>query len=181
MHHTNFTYECLADRLSNILTKLNIRYQLGIKELAAEFGVSICTISSDFDRLNSYLPFLRDDEMKKLYLGSNYLGKIASQDIHNFAQLSGISNLYPSLYMSFLCGLLDSRAHYIYSAKGHSFKGISQFKELFKVLGKKFKNIAKWAFYIKGNVDWFSLIVFRVFNLCTLYMNILNLFQIRIL
>lgn len=150
MHHTNFTYECLADRLSNILTKLNIRYQLGIKELAAEFGVSMCTISSDFDRLNSYLPFLRDDEMKKLYLGSNYLGKIAPQDIRNFAQLSGISNLYPSLYMSFLCGLLDSRAHYIYSAKGHSFKGISQFKELFKVLGKEIQEHSQMGFLYKG-------------------------------
>ncbi len=70
-------------------------YQLSIKELASEFGVSTRTISRDFDRLNTYLPLLQDIESKKYYLDSNYLGKIAPKDIRNFAQLSGISHLYP--------------------------------------------------------------------------------------
>ena len=125
-------------------------YQLSIKELASEFGVSTRTISRDFDRLNTYLPLLQDDETKKFYLESNYLGKIAPQDIRNFAQLSGISDLYPSLDMSFLRELLDSRAHHIYSVKGYSFEDASQFKELFKVFGKAIQEHSQIGFVYKG-------------------------------
>lgn len=150
MQRDDSIHERLADRLANILTKLNMGYQLSIKELASEFGVSTRTISRDFDRLNTYLPLLQDNENKKFYLDSNYLGKIAPKDIRNFAQLSGISHLYPSLDMSFLRELLDSRAHQIYSAKGYSFEDASQFKELFKVLGKAIQEQRQIGFLYKG-------------------------------
>lgn len=150
MQRDDSIHERLADRLANILTKLNMGYQLSIKELAFEFGVSTRTISRDFDRLNTYLPLLQDNENKKFYLDSNYLGKIAPKDIRNFAQLSGISHLYPSLDMSFLRELLDSRAHQIYSAKGYSFEDASQFKELFKVLGKAIQEQRQIGFIYKG-------------------------------
>ena len=150
MQRDDSIHERLADRLANILTKLNMGYQLSIKELASEFGVSTRTISRDFDRINTYLPLLQDNENKKFYLDLNYLGKIAPKDIRNFAQLSGISHLYPSLDMSFLRELLDSRAHQIYSAKGYSFEDASQFKELFKVLGKAIQEQRQIGFVYKG-------------------------------
>lgn len=150
MQRDDSIHERLADRLANILTKLNMGYQLSIKELASEFGVSTRTISRDFDRINTYLPLLQDNENKKFYLDLNYLGKIAPKDIRNFAQLSGISHLYPSLDMSFLRELLDSRAHQIYSAKGYSFEDASQFKELFKVLGKAIQEQRQIGFLYKG-------------------------------
>ena len=150
MQRNDSIHERLADRLANILTKLNMGYQLSIKELASEFGVSTRTISRDFDRINTYLPLLQDNENKKFYLDLNYLGKIAPKDIRNFAQLSGISHLYPSLDMSFLRELLDSRAHQIYSAKGYSFEDASQFKELFKVLGKAIQEQRQIGFLYKG-------------------------------
>ena len=40
MQRDDSIHERLADRLANILTKLNMGYQLSIKELASEFGVS---------------------------------------------------------------------------------------------------------------------------------------------
>lgn len=125
-------------------------YQLSIKELASEFGVSTRTISRDFDRLNTYLPLLQDDVNKKYYLEATYLGKISTKDIRNFAQLSGISDLYPSLDMSFLRELLDSRAQQIYSAKGYSFEDVSQFTELFKVFGKAIQEHQQIGFLYKG-------------------------------
>ncbi|MCW8040083.1 MULTISPECIES: helix-turn-helix transcriptional regulator [Acinetobacter] len=150
MQRDDSTHERLADRLANILTKLNMGYQLSIKELASEFGVSTRTILRDFDRLNTYLPLLQDEETKKYYLESNYLGKIAPKDIRNFAQLSGISHLYPSLDMTFLREILDSRAHHIYSVKGYSFEDASQFKELFKALGKAIQEYSQISFVYKG-------------------------------
>ncbi|RLL30044.1 WYL domain-containing protein [Acinetobacter cumulans] len=150
MQRDDSIHERLADRLANILTKLNMGYQLSIKELAEEFGVSTRTISRDFDRLTTYLPLQQDVENKRYYLESNYLGKIAPKDIRNFAQLSGISHLYPSLDMSFLRELLDSRAQQIYCAKGYSFEDVSEFKELFKVLGKAIQEQRQIGFVYKG-------------------------------
>ena len=150
MQRDDSIHERLADRLANILTKLNMGYQLNIKELAEEFGVSTRTISRDFDRLTTYLPLQQDVENKRYYLESNYLGKIAPKDIRNFAQLSGISHLYPSLDMSFLRELLDSRAQQIYCAKGYSFEDASEFKELFKVFGKAIQEQRQIGFVYKG-------------------------------
>ncbi|ENV18707.1 MULTISPECIES: helix-turn-helix transcriptional regulator [Acinetobacter] len=150
MQRDDSIHERLADRLANILTKLNMGYQLSIKELASEFGVSTRTISRDFDRLNAYLPLLQDEANKKYYLEATYLGKISTKDIRNFAQLSGISDLYPSLDMSFLRELLDSRAQQIYSAKGYSFEDVSQFTELFKVFGKAIQEHQQIGFLYKG-------------------------------
>lgn len=150
MQRDDSIHERLADRLANILTKLNIGHQLSIKDLASEFGVSTRTISRDFDRLNTYLPLLQDAENKRYYLEANYLGKIAPKDIRNFAQLSGISHLYPSLDMSFLRELLDSRAQQIYCAKGYSFEDASQFKELFMIVGKAIQEHRQIGFVYKG-------------------------------
>lgn len=150
MKRNDSTHERLADRLANILTKLNLGYQLNVKELSSEFGVSTRTILRDFDRLNAYLPLQFDDENKTYYLDTNYLGKITPKDIRNFAQLSGISHLYPSLDISFLRELLDSRSHQIYSAKGYSFEDVSQFKELFKVIGIAIKEYKQIGFLYKG-------------------------------
>ena len=127
------THECLAERLANILTKLNTVYQLGVAELAPEFQVSTRTIERDFDRLNTYLPLLQDEYTQKYFLDPVYLGRFKLQDIQNFAQLSGISELYPSLDMSFLRGLLDERANQVFSAKGYYYENAQQFAEHFQV------------------------------------------------
>lgn len=128
------THERLAERLACILTKLNGGYQLSVQELAREFQVSNRTIERDFDRLNSYLPLIQDAKTKKFYLESSYLGRFKLQDIKNFAQLSGINDLYPSLDISFLRELFDNRANLVFSAKGYNFEDAKQYDEHFKVL-----------------------------------------------
>ncbi|MFV5506862.1 helix-turn-helix transcriptional regulator [Acinetobacter sp. 197] len=128
------THERLAERLASILTKLNIGHQLNVQELAREFQVSTRTIERDFDRLNSYLPLIQDENTKRYYLEPSYLGRFKLQDIQNFAQLSGISDLYPTLDMSFIRELLDERANQVFSAKGYYFEDAKQFAEHFKLL-----------------------------------------------
>ncbi|MFV5503305.1 helix-turn-helix transcriptional regulator [Acinetobacter sp. 226] len=127
------THERLAERLASILTKLNIGHQLNVQELAREFQVSTRTIERDFDRLNSYLPLIQDENTKRYYLEPSYLGRFKLQDIQNFAQLSGISDLYPTLDMSFIRELLDERANQVFSAKGYYFEDAKQFAEHFKL------------------------------------------------
>ena len=106
----------LAERLAKILVKLNDGVHLESKSLAKEFGVSKRTLDRDIDRLSSCLPLRQSSKTKKFYLEPHYLGQLKPQDIQNFAQLSGIAQLYPSLDISFLREILDSRANSIYSA-----------------------------------------------------------------
>ena len=134
MKRTASTHERLAERLACILTKMNIGHQLSVQELAGEFQVSTRTIERDFDRLNAYLPLIQDENTKRYYLEPSYLGRFKLQDIQNFAQLSGIRELYPALDMSFIRELLDERANQVFSAKGYYFEDAKQFAEHFKQL-----------------------------------------------
>lgn len=152
MQRDDSIHERLGERLANILTMLNMGCHLSSKELASEFGVNNRTIMRDFDRLSAYLPLLQDSKSKKYYLEQSYLGKISTKDIRNFAQLSGISYLYPSLDISFLRELLDSRANEIYSAKGYSFEDVTKFTELFKSIGKSIQEHIQISFSYKGEV-----------------------------
>lgn len=150
MKQNSSTHERLADRLANILTLLNIGSHLSSKELADQFGVNNRTIMRDFDRLSSYLPLQQDEITKKYYLEQSYLGKISHKDIRNFAELSGISDLYPNLDMSFLRELLDSRSNQVYSAKGYSFEDSAQFIDIFKRLSQAILEHRQTGFLYKG-------------------------------
>ncbi|WP_216934079.1 MULTISPECIES: YafY family protein [unclassified Acinetobacter] len=145
------THERLAERLARILTKLNIGYQLRAAELAAEFQVSTRTIERDFDRLGSYLPLLQDQQ-KRYYLDPSYLGRFKLQDIHTFAQLSGISELYPALDMSFIRELLDNRASLVFSAKGYNFEDATQYAEHFKVLTASIQKRQQIALFYRDQI-----------------------------
>ncbi|WP_291371025.1 MULTISPECIES: YafY family protein [unclassified Acinetobacter] len=146
------THERLAERLARILTKLNVGHQLSVHELALEFRVSSRTIERDFDRLNSYLPLIQDTKTKKFYLDSSYFGRFKLQDIQNFAQLSGIQNLYPSLDISFLRELFDNRSNLVFSAKGYNFEDNTQYAEHFKVLTASIQKRQQIALFYRGQI-----------------------------
>lgn len=128
-------HERLAERLASIITRLNRGEYLDPNELTLDFGVSKKTIQRDIGRLSiAGLPLVIDEKSKKFYLGVNYVGKISPQDIQNFAQLSGITGLYPNLDLSFLRELLDSRSSEVYVAKGYFFENTTHFSELFELI-----------------------------------------------
>ncbi|MDU4393481.1 MAG: WYL domain-containing protein [Acinetobacter ursingii] len=127
--------ETLANRLSDILTRLNTGEKLSINMLAEDYSTHPKTIRRDLARLESCnLPIQHED--RTFYLDPAYLGRLRFNDIRSFAQISGIRHLYPSLDVSFVRELLDSR---IYDAKGYFVEDASQFKTLFEVLGQAIK------------------------------------------
>ncbi|TXJ08753.1 MAG: WYL domain-containing transcriptional regulator [Acinetobacter sp.] len=138
--------EKVAERLARILIKLNAGERLDVNVLAAEFGVSKRTVDRDIDRLSSHLPLQQDEKSKKYFLEQSWLGKLKDKDIQTFARLAGISDLFPSLDMSFLRELLDSRANSIYSAKGYAYEDASQFAELFDYFSKAIAQKQQVAF-----------------------------------
>ncbi|BAM12509.1 putative transcriptional regulator [Helicobacter cinaedi PAGU611] len=78
---------------------------ISMRELAKEFNVDLRTIQRDINQRLSFLPIQRDKE-GKCYLQEESLGKLGFKDIREFARLSGIWGLYPSLDDRFLGDLL---------------------------------------------------------------------------
>lgn len=86
----------LANRLADILQKLNTGQVIVVKELAIEYSVSERTIQKD---LNQRLdPNLIEDLGNGRYkLRDGFLGNLTIEDIKEFSQLSGIMDLYPNI------------------------------------------------------------------------------------
>ena len=138
--------ETLANRLIDILTRLNSGEKLTINMLAESYDAHPKTIRRDLVRLESCnLPIQR--EGKYFYLDSTYLGKLKLKDIQSFARISGIRHLYPNLDVSFIRELLDSR---VYDAKGYFVEDASQFKTLFEVFGEAIRQHQQIGFLYKG-------------------------------
>lgn len=138
--------ETLANRLIDILTRLNSGEKLTINMLAESYDSHPKTIRRDLVRLESCnLPIQKDG--KYFYLDPTYLGKLKLKDIQSFARISGIRHLYPNLDVSFIRELLDSR---VYDAKGCFVEDASQFKTLFEVFGEAIRNHQQIGFLYKG-------------------------------
>ena len=138
--------ETLANRLIDILTRLNSGEKLTVNMLAKSYDVHPKTIRRDLVRLESCnLPIQK--EGKYFYLDSIYLGKLKLKDIQSFARISGIRHLYPNLDVSFIRELLDSR---VYDAKGYFVEDAAQFKTLFEVFGEAIRKHQQIGFLYKG-------------------------------
>ena len=138
--------ETLANRLIDILTRLNSGEKLTINMLVESYDAHPKTIRRDLVRLESCnLPIQK--EGKYFYLDPTYLGKLKLKDIQSFARISGIRHLYPNLDVSFIRELLDSR---VYDAKGYFVEDASQFKTLFEVFGEAIRNQQQIGFLYKG-------------------------------
>lgn len=144
-------HEKLADRLAQILIKLNQGMHLDIKQLAGEFEVSERTLLRDFTRLSSCLPLQQDPKTKKFYLESYCLGMFKERDVQAFAQLSGIQQLYPAFNMAFLRDLLSQKAAPVYSVKGHSYEDATQFNHYFEVFSQAIAQKCKVSFFYNGD------------------------------
>ena len=138
-------HETLANRLADILTRLNSGYRLEPNALAKEYATHPRTIKRDFDRFEGCnIPLQK--EGKYYFLDPKYLGQLTFKDIRTFSQISGIQSLYPRLDVSFLRELLDSR---VYGAKGYSVEDASQFKELFRLFSEAILKHQQIAFLYK--------------------------------
>lgn len=126
------THDTLAIRLSLILTKLNSGESFSAKELAEEFSVSARTIQRDINERLSYIPIEKNGDYYSME--SYALGKLSFEDIKNFATLSGIKSLYPSLSNEFITDILNAKLNSAYLIKNQGFEDISHQKVWFENL-----------------------------------------------
>ncbi len=113
------SYDKLARRLAMILIKLNSGERFTATELAKEFNVSDKTIYRDMHERLLYLPIKKEHGYYSME--SYALGKLGFDDIKNFAAISGVKSLFPSLSKDFIIDLLNTRLNKIYlvKEKGH--------------------------------------------------------------
>lgn len=118
------------ERLIRILGMLTNGERVTTKDLAEEFSVSIRTIQLDLNQRLSFLPILKE---KGFYSLESYaLGKLSFQDINNFAILSGIHGLYPSLDQNFIVDILNERVNKALLIKGGNYESIVDYLEQFE-------------------------------------------------
>ncbi len=138
------SHDKVATRLAIILNKLNSNVKFSLDDLVKEFNVTKRTIQRDLNERLSYLPIKKENNL--YFLEEFYLGKLNFKDIQNFATLSGIKKLYPSLSEDFLISILDDRISKAYLIKGHNYEDISDKQDNFKVLENAILNQNKISF-----------------------------------
>jgi predicted DNA-binding transcriptional regulator YafY len=128
----------LAKRLAYILTKLNNGEKFTLKELALEFGTTTKTISRDLNERFIYIPIKKE---KNFYSLHEYaLGKLNLEDIKNFATISGIKSLYPTLTNQFLTEILENKINKVFLVKNSGFEIIENKKNDFEKLSRAIIN-----------------------------------------
>lgn len=126
------SHDKIATRLALILNKFNSGEKFSVDDLVEEFNVTKRTIQRDLSERLSYLPIKKENNF--YYLEEYYLGKLNFEDIKNFAILSGIKELYPSLQEEFLKNILDDTISKAYVIKGHNYEDISDKTNEFKLI-----------------------------------------------
>lgn len=123
----------LAIRFIYIITKLNQGETLSVQELAEEFQVSKRVIQKDLnERIKQFLPISKKDG--RYFLDSHIVGKLGYEDIKNFAILSGIQKLYPSLEETFLSDILNKNINKSYLVKEEAYEDISTKRSEFALI-----------------------------------------------
>ena len=110
----------LAMRLTSIITRLNQGEILNVKDLSKEFGVTQRSIQKDLnERVIQFLPITIENGC--YYLESYLIGKLTYDDIRDFAFLSGISKLYPTLDDNALSDILNNKVNDDVSTLYHTY------------------------------------------------------------
>ena len=116
------SHDKIANRLALILTKFNGGERFTVDDLVVEFNVNKRTIQRDLNERLQFLPLVREHDY--YFLDSYALGKLNFEDIKNFAVISGIKSLYPSLSNGFITDILNSKINKAYLVRNQSFESL---------------------------------------------------------
>lgn len=124
----------LAQRLSQILARLNQGERLDITLLADEFGLSIRTLQRD---INERLNFLEWEEKGGRFYKINQQksGFLTEEDINRFALFASIADLFPKIDREFYQEKLTQSVQ----VKGFQYEDISGKEKEFDALNNAIK------------------------------------------
>ncbi|MEN5158682.1 helix-turn-helix transcriptional regulator [Achromobacter spanius] len=85
-------HDTLAQRLAEILRLLHLGHHLERRQLAERFGVAERTIYRDLKRLGDMVVSLPNGRYQ---LADDYRARLSPNDLHTFAQISGVEQMFP--------------------------------------------------------------------------------------
>ena len=128
----NNQHDTIAKRLVCILQKFNSGEQFTVDDLIKEFEVSKRTIQRDLSERLNFLPIKKVNGM---YALEEYcLGRLNYNDMRNFATLSSIRGLFPTLKDDFIVDVLNDKINQAYLVKGHTYEDLSSKSLEFKLI-----------------------------------------------
>ena len=124
--------ETIANRLTEILRRLNDGDKLNTHALVEEFGVDLRTIQRD---LNQRFAFLGLEKKNGFYsINRMRLGVLNFKDVERFAALAGLQGFHPKLSTDFLKSILDNSLQSALLIRGHNYEDIEVKEPLFNQL-----------------------------------------------
>lgn len=157
-------HDLLAWRLASILMKLNQGERLDIASLAEEFNVHRRTIQRDLQERFAFLPL---EKTNSLYaLNPAYLGRITFRDVERFANLAGVTGLFPGLDTQFLRELFDSRLDDTFTVHEGGREDLRQRMGDFRTLQTAISERSKVRFFYLKSDDpkWVEVAPYRLVN-----------------
>mgnify|MGYP000110461233 CR=1 FL=1 len=124
----------LAERLADIIGMLNNGESINPAILAEKYRTSERTIQRDLTERLSFLSIIKSDSGWKM--DAHSIGKLSQKVIKNFAAISGIRELFPTLDNHFLKSIMKIDQNSAFLIKPHGYEHLSdQFsKQLFTKL-----------------------------------------------
>lgn len=146
------SYDTKTMRIVRIFHALVNGEHISMRECAKEFNVDLRTIQRDINQRLGFLPIQKDKE-GKCFLQAESLGKLGFKDIREFARVSGIWGLFPSLDDKFIGDLLHiplpdywdnhskdptpiASKSSPFAIKNQGFEDISAHKDMFMLLAR---------------------------------------------
>lgn len=139
----------LAERLADIIGMLNNGESISTSNLSEKYNTSERTIIRDITQRLSFLSLIKVDGLWKMDTQS--IGKLSHKVIQNFAAISGIRELYPTLDDSFLKSIMNTEQESAFLIKPHNYESITDqvSQQLFKKLEKSINTSQCIHFYYK--------------------------------
>lgn len=153
----------LAERLAEIIGMLNNGESICTTSLAERFSTSERTIQRDITQRLSFLSLIKSDNLWKMDTQS--IGKLSHKVIQNFAAISGIRELYPTLDDNFLKSIMDVEHVSAFLVKPHNYESLTDqvSKLLFSKLKKSINANQCIHFYYKAK-DYQTIQPYKLIN-----------------
>jgi len=140
----------LAERLADIIGMLNNGESISTSNLSEKYNTSERTIIRDITQRLSFLSLIKVDGLWKMDTQS--IGKLSHKVIQNFAAISGIRELYPTLDDNFLKSIMDSEKKSAFLVKPDNYESLTEqiSKQTFSILEKSINTLQCLHFYYKA-------------------------------
>lgn len=124
----------LAERIADIILRLNNGQTLYLNKLAEDYGVNPRTIRRDIEERLTALQLEHDEKTGGYRLSPALLGRFDSNSIDVFSRLAGVKGLFPSLNKSILNAIASPSAQPNFVVHGHKYLSDSSQSENFSRL-----------------------------------------------